>query len=212
MEPAEVIQEVSEEEGDAAEAKSEERLRNVSALWIAFLAVLLALTSLGGGNVAEDMIATNIHASDTWNFYQAKNQRQTAYELARDQLQLQLAVNPGMSAAARKAYLGKIAEYEQTIARYESEPDPAAPDDPLKGDGKKQLRAQAADWEKQREKAQTQDPNFDYAEALYQIAVILASVSILAKSRGILVGSVAVGLVASVLLVNGFFLFFKLPG
>ncbi|MBM3457911.1 MAG: DUF4337 domain-containing protein [Armatimonadetes bacterium] len=221
MDPTEVIQEVSEEEGagssaDAQEAQREqaareERFRNFAALWIAILALLLAVTSLGGGNVAEDMIATNIHASDTWNFYQAKNQRQTLYEIARDQLQIQQSLAPNMAPAAKQAIAEKLAEYEATIARYEDEPDPEAPDDPLKGDGKKQLRARAEDWEKQREKSQDQDPNFDYAEALFQIAVILASVAILAKSRAILTGSLAVGVLGSVLLMNGFGLYFKLP-
>ena len=54
------------------------------AVYIALLAVLLSICSVGGGNASKDATRTNIQASDTWAFFQAKNQRQTAYKLATD--------------------------------------------------------------------------------------------------------------------------------
>jgi hypothetical protein len=210
MEPADAIQEAAPEEG--AGSTPDDRFRGKAALWIAVLAALLAVSSLGGGNVAEDMVNNNIHASDTWAFYQAKNVRQTTNKLAAEELELQLLIHgKTLGAAARKAIEDRIKAYRDTAARYESEPDPEAPDDPLKGEGKKQLLARAKDFEKQRDHAIDQDPNFDYAEVFFQIAIVLGSVAILALSRPILLVSMASGALATLLMLNGFFLWFKLP-
>ena len=64
------------------------------------------------------------------------------------------------------------------VERYES--------DPKTGQGKKELLAKAREWEKQRDRAAERDPNFDFAEALFQIAIVLGSVSIVAVSRPLL--------------------------
>lgn len=207
---AEQIRDVLKEERE--EHAATERFRAQAALLIAVLAMLLAITSLGGGNVTEDMLNANIHASDTWAFYQAKNVRQTMVEIAAEELELELRrEQETLSSEVRKAYESKIAEYRARAERYESEPDPEAPNDPTRGEGKKELFARARHYEAQRERAQEQDPNFDFAEALYQIAIVLGSVAILATSRTILWLSVAMGVVASVLMLNGFFLWFRLP-
>ncbi|MCA1629122.1 MAG: DUF4337 domain-containing protein [Acidobacteria bacterium] len=198
------------EVGEAGAAN--ERFRSRVALLIAFMAMLLAITSLGGGNVAEDMFNNNIQASDTWSFYQAKNIRQTGYRLAADELESELAMHgDSLKPEVRQGIEEKIKTYRETAARYESEPDKNEPDNPLKGEGKKELSARAQDFAAQRERAQRQDPNFDFAEALFQIAIVLASVAILANSRAVVTGAVAAGAVASVLMLNGFFLFVKLP-
>lgn len=206
MEPAEQIVEAR------AASEADERFRSRAALVIAFMAMLLALTSLGGGNAAEDIFNYNIQASDTWNFYQAKNIRQTSYRLAADALEAEL-VKGGDTLApdARTALQRKMDEYRATADRYEDEPDATDPADPLKGEGKKQLRARAQDFERQRERAQRQDPNFDFSEALFQIAIVLASVAILATSRPLLWLSIVVGLSATFLMLNGYLLFLDLP-
>ena len=192
--------------------EEDEQFRSRVALMIAFMAMLLAITSLGGGNAAEDIMNHNIHASDTWAFYQAKNIRQTSYRIAAETLEGELLLHDAtLTPEAREALQHKIEQFKATAARYESEPDPQAPNDPLKGEGKKELAARAQDFSAQRDRAQLQDPNFDFSEALFQIAIVLASVSILATSRLIMKVSVAVGIVATVLMLNGYFLFFNLP-
>lgn len=213
MDPTEAADQIRESlEEERQEQRATEQFRSRAALLIAVLAMLLAVTSLAGGNVTEDMINSNIQASDAWAFYQAKNVRQTANELAADGLEAQLKLQgAGANAAARREVQALIAKYRATAARYESEPDPTAPNDPLNGDGKEQLRAQAEAYGKARDRAQQQDPNFDYAEALFQIAIVLGSVAILATSRPVLIMSVVLGAVATVLMFNGFFLFMKLP-
>jgi hypothetical protein len=204
---AELISEIREER---AENEAEETFRNRAALLIAIFAMLLAVGSLGGGNVAEDMIHNNIKASDTWAFYQAKNVRQTAYKLAVDEMRMQ-AASPALSPEAHAELQENIEKYEQTITRYDDEPDPAAPGDTLRGEGKKQLSAQARSYERARERAGEQDSNFDYSEVAFQLALVLGSVAILSLSRPILYFAVGLGVVGTILMINGFVLLFHLP-
>jgi hypothetical protein len=209
LDAAEVIRELRE---DRAEQDAEERFRSVVALVIAVLATLLAVASLGGGNVSEEVVNSNIHASDTWAFYQAKNIRQTSMNLAADEMEATLlASGASLSPEARRDIEAKVAKYRATSARYDDEPDPAAPGDSLRGEGKKQLRARALSHEARRDRAQEQDANFDYASVLYQIAIVLGSVAILALSRPVLVLALVLGGAATLLMLNGFFLAFPLP-
>jgi len=204
---AELIQEIQEER---AEAEATDKFRERAALLISVLAMLLAIGSLGGGNATDDMVHGNIKASDTWAFYQAKNVRQTEYRLAADRLTLELA-DPTISPEARSAAVAQLAKYQETIARYDDEPDPAAPGDSLRGEGKKQLAARARSYEAVRERASEQDGNFDYSETFLQLAIVLGSVAILASSRKVLVLAMVLGVVGAILLINGFALLFPLP-
>ncbi len=201
----------AEHVAEAGEGSADERFRSRVALAIAFMAMLLAITSLGGGNAAEDIMNNNIEASDTWAFYQAKTIRQTSTRLAADELELALQTQPALSPEAREAVLRKVNEYRQTADRYEDEPDPKDPRNPLAGEGRQQLRARALDLTAKRDVARRQDPNFDFAEALFQIAIVLASVAILANSRLVFKTSLAVGALAAVLMLNGYFLLLDLP-
>lgn len=198
---------------EGGEGRAEdEKFRSRVALTIAFMAMLLAITSLGGGNAAEDIMNNNIQASDTWAFYQAKSIRQTANRLAAEQLEADLLMNQNsLSPEARQEVQRKIDKFKETADRYENEPDKNDPQNPLKGEGRQQLSARAKNFEEQRDHAQRQDPNFDFAEALFQIAIVLASVAILAMSRLIFKVSLVVGALAFVLMLNGYFLFFTLP-
>ena len=210
MDPAEAGELIAELQEDKAQAEVAERFRNRAALLIAVLAATLAIGSLGGGNATDEMIHGNIKASDTWAFYQAKNARQTAYRLAADELQLRLAA-PGLTGEERQAIEQTLEGYRQTIARYDDEPDPNSPGDSLRGEGKKQLSAQARSHEAVRERAADQDGNFDYSEVFLQLAIVMGSVAILANSPRILAISMALGVVGAVLVLNGFFLLFPLP-
>ena len=212
MEAGDVAEQILEVKDSEGGREGDEKFRSRVALMIAFMALLLAITSLGGGNAAEDIMNHNIHASDTWAFYQAKNIRQTSYRIAADMLEGELQLHGAtVTPETQELLQRKIDQFKATAARYESEPDPQAPNDPLRGEGKKELSARATDYAAQRDRAQFQDPNFDFSEALFQIAIVLASVSILATSRLIMKVSVAVGIVATLLMLNGYFLFFRLP-
>ena len=202
---AELIAELKE---DRAEHATEERFNRGAALLIAVMAAVLAVGGLGGGNATDDMIISNIRASDTWAFYQAKNVRQTMYEIEVADLESRLPLETGADRAALEA---RIAEYQATVARYDDEPDPEAPADPMRGEGKKQLMAQAQAFEAARDVAVAKDDNFDLAEVALQLALVLGSVAILATNRAILTASAVLGALGSVLTLNGFLLLFPLP-
>lgn len=196
---ADLIAEIHEER---AENEAAETFRNRAALLIALLAAVLAVGGLGGGNATDDMIGNNIKASDTWAFYQAKNVRQTMYEIEAEKLKGQLAAGT-IAPAERPAAEARLKDYESTVARYDSEPDA---NDPSKGEGKKELSAQAKAYEAAFEEASARDNNFDLAEVALQLALVLGSVAILAVNRWILGLSLALGVVGSLLTLNGFLL------
>ena len=210
MDAAEAADAITEatETHEAHERK--EAFRNHAALVIAVLAAIMAVCELGGDNAKNQQIFNNIKASDSWSFYQAKNQRQTAYKLAADDLKLRLA-DPGLSAPMRALLQADLDRYEKTITRYDSEVDPKAPNDPTRGDGKKQLQARAESYDHAREVATERNENFDYARMMLQLAIVLGSVSILASSRLLVTVAIVLGALGSLLLANGFWFLAPLP-
>jgi hypothetical protein len=192
----------STEIADSLKEAQELDLDRRVAIYIAFLAVLLSICSVGGGNATKDSTRTNIQASDTWAFYQAKHQRETAYKLAADGLQLRLS-EPGLPDVTRKEIEKKLAAYNAEIAHLET--------DNQKGEGKKELAAKAKEFEKERDTALRQDPYFDYAEAFLQIAVVLASASIVLKNGSLLWGSGVLSFLGFLLMLNGFTLAVTIP-
>lgn len=204
---ADLIAEMADEKAEHAQA---DRFRGRAALLIAMLAAVLAVGGMGGGNATDDMIASNIGASDTWAFFQAKNIRQSAYEIAVEEIDTDL-LSPELSNAQRERLIARRAQYLATVARYDSEPDPEAPDDPLRGEGKRQISARAEHFEAQFATASERDNNFDLAEVCLQLALVLGSVAILALNRPVLIASMALGGVGSLLTLNGFLLVLPLP-
>ena len=198
VEAADTLQETAQDDHAA-----DERFRRRAGLTIGILAMLLAIASLGGDNATKEMINANIQASDTWAFYQAKNIRQTSVQLAADEIETSLATRPDLSPEARARMQQQLERYRATVARYESEPET--------GEGKRELLARAQQFEERRERAQRQDPNFDYSQALFQIAIVVGSVGILTAARPLLWLGVVLGAVATLLMLNGFLLVVDLP-
>ena len=173
-------------------------------IYLGIVAMLLAISSLGGGKATKEMLAYSIRVSDTYSFAQAKYLRQTAYELAADQLEAELAALPTVPDSAKAAMTASIEKYRQQAARYAS--------DPKSGEGRKELLAKAKELEEARDHAEAQDPNFQFAAALFQIAIVLGSVSIVASSRALLGLSAVLTIAAVMLTLNGFLLLVPLPG
>jgi hypothetical protein len=173
------------------------------AIFIAALAVMLSICSVGGDNATKDATRTNIQASDTWAFYQAKAIRQTTYKMSAEGLELRLATEPALTEAARKQIEEKLAVYKAEMERMDS--------DPKKGEGKKELIAKARELEKERDVALTRDPYFDYAGAFLQIAIVLASSFIVLNNRLLIMGSMGLGILGTLLMLNGFTLVVRLP-
>ena len=177
-------------EGDSTKSRT--------ALTISILAMVLAISNLGGSNAMKESTQENILASNAYSFYQAKTVRQTALKIAATDLELQLAREPQMPAAVKELHQKKIDDYKKTIERYESEPE--------NKEGKKELLAKAKAHEHVRDHAMRQDPWFDYAEGMLQIAIVLLSVSIIGGVAVFYWVGSGLGLLGSLSMLNGFLL------
>ena len=202
METTEIAEKI-EEAHQAHRAEADARFRRLTGIYLGVIAMLLAITSLGGSNAMKVMLSANIQASDTYGFYQSRNIRQTMFQLTAEQLERDLLAQPDMPEAAKTKIEEAIKRYHSRVERYES--------DPATGEGKKELLAKAKEWEAKRDLATQRDPNFDFAEALFQIAIVLGSVSIVAASRALVKLSGGIAVVASLLMFNGYFLLVHLP-
>lgn len=151
----------------------------------------------------KETINLNIQVSDTYAFYQAKNERQTATQLAADQMEILAAAHPEWPAAVRETMAKRIEQYRGTVQYYES--------DPKGGEGKKELLAKARTLQEKRDHAQRQDLNYDYARAIFQIALVLGSVAIVSLSRWLLWFGCGLAGIATLLTVNGYLLLVPLP-
>ena len=172
-------------------------------VYIGVLAVLLALCGMGGGNAAKDATRANIEATNTWNFFQAKNIRRDGIRRAADELELQLLANPAMPASARAAFEKKIADHRAY--------DKLLTSDPAKGEGLDELFVKAKATETERDIALRKDPYFDWGQALIQIGIVLASVCLITGSPSLLSMSALSGLLGILAMLNGFTLLFKVP-
>ena len=202
MEATEIAEKIHGEQ-EAHSAEADANFRKLTGIYLGIIAMLLAITSLGGSNATKTMLNANIQASDVYGYYQSKYIRQTAYTLTAQQLEVELLAQPGMPEAARTKIEDAIKRYRARVERYES--------DPASNDGRKELLAKAKEWEAKRDRAAERDPNFDFAEALFQIAIVLGSVSIVAASRPLVKLSGVLAVVASLLMFNGYFLLVHLP-
>jgi hypothetical protein len=173
------------------------------AIYISILAVFLAVAHLGGAHAMKDAIDANISVANTYEFFQAKSIRETSYRLAAEQLKTALQMQAGLSDAARQHLEAKIGEYLGKAESYES--------DPATGEGKKELQEKARGFERQRDYRQRQDRYFDYAEALLQIAIVLASIGIVTGFRGVQGLSLAMAAVGAALMLDAFTMLIVLP-
>lgn len=188
---------------DSSQDARNDRFKQRAAVGIAILAMLLAITGLGGANAGKEATNNNIYAANTYAFYQAKNIRQTDYNLAADAIELAFMQEASLSAEAKAGLKAKADAYRKTAARYESEPETK--------EGKKELMVKAREFENKRDHALKQDPYFDYAEALLQIAIVLISVSIVATLPWLALFGAIVGGVGGLLMVNGYTLAVEIP-
>lgn len=180
MEPHE-MHEFSEQVKEGAE----KNLTRVS-LIIAILAVLVAMVTVLGHRQHTEAVLQQTRAADQWNEYQARRMRVQQLETTSDLLSLQ----PSSNAAAVQA---KIAGYKTRIAKWNGELDK---DTEL-----------AQELENDVNKAERKASRFDLGEALLQISVVLASITLLTRRlhyvwAGIILGTVGVVIAVSAFLVR----------
>jgi hypothetical protein len=179
------------------EVKSKKFTRRV-ALVTALYAVLLAITSLGGSHAMKEMLLAQQQASDQWAFYQAKSIREHLYRIEKLRLEVDLQERgPSLTAEARERNQSLAKKMGEEERRFDKE--------------KTTIEKQARELEAERDLNRQKDPYFDFAEVLLQIAIVLASVSILSGSRFIFLISLAAASLGGLLCLNGFFLWVRLP-
>ena len=172
-------------------------------VYIGVLAVLLAICGVGGGNATKDATRTNIEAANTWAFFQAKNMRRNAIQLAATELELSLAAQPGMPADVRKQFEDKIKDYRTQVQLLTT--------DPVRKEGLDELFTKAKALEVDRDVALRKDPYFDWSQALLQIGIVLASVHLIIGNMTLLGLSGGLSILGVLLMLNGFTLALNLP-
>lgn len=157
------------------------------ALLISVLALVLALSETLGKSAQTTALGYNIEASNLWAFFQAKTIRQTTLRAAAEQMEVL-----SDSEKAKK----QIDTWKKTAARYQDEPDT--------GEGRNQLAERAKVAEKKRDLALAAYHHFEMSSASVQIAIVLASASIITTMPALFWTAGALGVVGVGFSVIGF--------
>jgi hypothetical protein len=151
------------------------------AILVSFLAAALALAQIGGNAAQNAYLTHHVSLSNEWAFFQAKNLRAVVRTSEADMLaSLPNAQDPAIQARIKEAH-----DYS---ARMHDEPG---------GDGMKQLAAQAKAEEVERDEAAHRYHNYEYAVGGLEIAIVLASVSVVTRMRALTYGAAAIGAAAA---------------
>lgn len=142
------------------------RLNMVVAVTVAILATFMGICKVKDDNIVQGMQQAQANKLDHWAFYQARNIRD---EIAKATLvQLQLSAAAG-SPADQVRYRPVIAAYEKLEAEQSQKKD--------------ELKAQAAQDQKNYDAANFRDDQFDLSDALLAIAISLLAVTALTHQR-----------------------------
>ena len=151
------------------------------ALLIAVLALCLAVVETGAKSAQTEAISRNVESTDTWSFYQARTIRQTTVRTAAELAELVKPADPAAQAAVQQQQTA----WRDTANRWE--------DDPKGGDGRKQLAEKARHIEEQRETAMARYHLYEYGAALLQVAIVVASASIITGVSVLALGGIGLG-------------------
>ena len=168
------------------------------ALLIAVLALFLAIAETMAKSAQTSALSHNVEASNLWAFFQAKTIRQTAVRTAAEALELERAqaANPETAQAVAK----QIETWIQTVARWESEPGEAG----KPGEGRKELVVRAKAAEEKRDTATAKHHHYEISSAAFQIAIVLASATVITGAMALMWISVGLGAVGVIFAGIGF--------
>jgi hypothetical protein len=158
------------------------------ALLISVLALSLAVVETGAKSAQTAAISGTVQTTDAWSFYQARTIRQTTVRTAAELAEL---TKPGADPAARAAIEAQQKTWRDMASRWE--------DDPKGGDGKKQLAEKARLLEEAHETAMARYHLYEYGAALLQVAIVVASASIITTMPLLALGSIILGLAGGAL-------------
>ncbi|MBS0244483.1 MAG: DUF4337 domain-containing protein [Proteobacteria bacterium] len=163
------------------------------AIFISVLALFLAIAETLAKSAQTNAVASNIEAANLWSFYQAKTIRQTTLKTAVEQLEVDLALSRDEN--VRQTLQKRVGDWKSEVARYQSEPKAGG------GEGRKELQERALHSQEKRDLYTEKYHHFEVASALFQIAIVLASVYLLTHVVHLLAA-------AALLTAGGFFFAF----
>ncbi len=176
--PLEAVQEQIEHaaHGSHHDNSSKRNWITWSALLSAFLAVAAAVAALQAGARVNEAMISQMHASDTWAYYQAKSIKQNITES-----RLHLLKEMGKE---------EPAELRDKLQKYD--------------DDEKALRAKAEGLERESEAHFAKHEIFAQAVTFFQIAIAVTAIAVLAGRRRFLGGALLFGICGLFFLVKGF--------
>lgn len=121
------------------------------------------------GNIVQTMAQVQSKSVDSWSYYQAKSTKQIMAANMAEQLRTQVMMGPQTSAGMRAKVDAKVAQYEADARRYEKE--------------KEEIRQTAVNYEKEYERLNVHDDQFDMAEAFLTASIALCGVTALTRRR-----------------------------
>ncbi len=158
------------------------------ALVIAVLALFLAIVETGGKSAQTHAITLNVESANLWSFFQARTVRQTTNNAAIAGADIQKLTTSDATVQAKIEAQQKV--WRDQVAGWESNGT----------DGRKELTVNARHAEEQRDHYMAQYHFLEYAAALLQVAIVIASATIITSIPSLLFVSLALaagGLVLS---------------
>ena len=167
---------VSEAIEKAQEGGGEEgggNLNGLVAVTVAIVATFIAVCNVKDGNIVQAMQQAQSSGVDEWSYFQAKGTKLNIAESARDQLVLQRELSgASMTPEARALVDKKLADYDAKIHLYEQE--------------KAEIKKTAEGYQKEYDRLNTHDDQFDMSEALNSVAIALLGITALTRKRRLL--------------------------
>jgi hypothetical protein len=159
------------------------------ALSTSIIAVALALSTILSSQSGDDLLVNRAKAGNEWSRFQSKSIKQNLFEVQLEELKLS-AEDDNHS----QRYLDKIkssmAFFEKEIARYEVE--------------KKDIMKLAQSHDKLSENADAKGNILDFAEGLYQIAIVLSAIALIARQGVLWILSMILGTAGMVVTLYAF--------
>lgn len=170
----EAIEEV--EKVDRAERAIEKSFRNRVSVLVGAFAVFLAIIHVAAAGNAREGVLKTIEASDTYNYMQAK--------IIREAISKTAAEAPSLTPSVKAEMIKEAAKLRN--------PDKA-------GHGISQLQAQADRLREEGELASKKGEWYEFAETAMQVAIVLLSIALVARSWAIVIGATSLAGVGALL-------------
>ena len=162
------------EHADAVEQAAERRFRNFVSIMVGVFAVALAIVHMAASSAARETLVKSIEASDTYNYMQAKIIRESVFKTA--------AASSAFDSTSRK-------EWTKEAQRLR--------DADSSGHGIDQLRKSADGQREESVREGRSGEGYELGETALQMAIVLLSIALVARSRKIVGGALLLALVGT---------------